>query len=211
MRKTTTWLLFAILNFTAIISSAQQDTVKQSILTPAERDYVIKFLKETESGVFDAVKNLTEAQLTFKPAANKWSIDECVKHIAASEINIWKMVDESLKQPSNPDKRTGIKSTDQALVTAVEDRSHKSTTFAALEPKNQPYKSLTEALAAFKENREKLINFMQTTQVDLRNHVSVLPIGTYDAYQLVLLISAHTNRHTQQIEEVKASVSYPKG
>jgi uncharacterized damage-inducible protein DinB len=211
MKKTMTWLLFALLNLGTSISNAQQDTVKQSVLTSTEREYVIKFLAETESGVFDAVKNLTNAQLTFKPAANKWSIEECVKHIAASEINLWAMVDGSLKQPLNPDKRSGIKTTDEAFVRAVEDRSRKSTTFAALEPKNQPYKSLTEALAAFKENREKLINFMQTTQIDLRNHVSVLPIGTYDAYQLVLLISAHTNRHTQQIDEVKASASYPKG
>lgn len=31
-----------------------------------------------------------------------------------------------------------------------------------------------------------------------------------DAYQLILLISAHTNRHVQQINDVKADAGFPK-
>ena len=31
-----------------------------------------------------------------------------------------------------------------------------------------------------------------------------------DAYQLILLISAHTERHTAQLNEVKRNPSYPK-
>lgn len=165
---------------------------------------------ETEKGVYNAIKGLSETQLKFKPAQDKWSVDECVKHIAAAEESLWPMVDASLKQNENPDKRVDIKFTDQELVNAVEDRSHKSKTFAALEPSNSPHKSEAEALAAFKLNRDKLINFVRKTQINLRNHVSVLPIGSYDAYQFILLISAHTNRHTQQIDEVKASVDFPK-
>lgn len=187
-----------------------QAPIKPEQLTPKEREYAIKFLTQTEEGVFNDVKGLTEAQLQFKAAPDKWSVEDCVKHIAASETNLWNMVDASLKQAANPEKRAGIKFNDEQLVGAVEDRSHKSKTFAALEPANSPYKTLPEALAAFKENREKLIAFIKTTDQDLRNHVSVLPIGTYDAYQFVLLIAAHSNRHTQQIDEVKASADFPK-
>ncbi|MEO3407694.1 DinB family protein [Mucilaginibacter sp. CAU 1740] len=223
MRKLTFCLLPALLSLSAFKNDTRlphsvqlntmttiSTTAKPDQLTPKERDYAIKFLTETESGVFDAVKGLSEAQLQFKPAADKWSVEDCVKHIAASEKNLWDMVDASLKQPANPEKRAGIKFSDEQLVGAVEDRSHKSKTFAALEPANSPYKTLPEALAAFKENREKLIAFVKNTDQDLHNHVSVLPIGTYDAYQFILLISAHTNRHTQQINEVKASADFPK-
>ncbi len=185
-------------------------TTKESSLTQQERDYATKFLKETEQGFFNAVKDLSEAQLTFKPTAEKWSVEECVKHIAVAEKNLWTMVEESLKQPTNGEKRAEIKMTDEQLVNAVKDRSHKSKTFDALEPANSPYKSLAETLASFKENREKLISFVKNSKEALRNHVSVLPIGTYDAYQLILLISGHSNRHTQQIEEVKADAKFPK-
>jgi len=31
-----------------------------------------------------------------------------------------------------------------------------------------------------------------------------------DAYQFVLFLAGHTNRHTQQIEEAKGIAGYPK-
>jgi hypothetical protein len=189
---------------------ADHPLMQQHSLTSQERDYAIKFLKETEAGVFNAMRGLNEAQLAYKPAADRWSVAECVKHIAAAETTLWAMADSSLKLPTNPEKRVEIKFTDQQLVKAVEDRSHKSKTFAALEPANSPYQSVAEALAAFKENREKLIAFVKNTKDDLRGHVLILPIGTYDAYQFILLISAHSNRHTQQIEEVIAGTNFPK-
>ena len=198
-------LLLVALSLVAYKGNAQQ-----SQLSPKEREDAIRFLKETESTVFNGVKNLSEAQLTYKPAPDKWSVEECVKHIAAAEKELWAMAEGSLKQVPNPEKRTGLKFTDTALIKAVEDRSHKAKTFAALEPANSPYKTLAEALQAFKENREKLIAFVGSTNIDLRNHVLELPVGTFDAYQFILLISAHTNRHMQQVEEVKANANFPK-
>ncbi|GAA3943897.1 hypothetical protein GCM10022209_44290 [Chitinophaga oryziterrae] len=188
-------------------SIAQQKT---TTMTTQERDYAIRFLKETETDVLNSVKGLSEAQLKFKPAANKWSAEECIKHIAAAEKELWAMAVPVLKQPANPEKRTDIKFTDEQLVKAVEDRSHQSKTITALEPDNSPYKSVAEALNAFKKNRDKLIVFINSTQENLRNHVVVLPVGTYDLYQFILLISAHSNRHTQQIEEVKVNNSFPQ-
>lgn len=190
--------------------TAATDTLKPKTLTPDERAYLVNFLRETQAGVTAATKGLSKAQLAYKPAPDKWSIEDCVKHIASAEKNLWAMVAETLKQPVNPEKRADIKISDADWVKGVEDRSHKSKTFAALEPANAPYKTLAEAAAAFKENREKLIAYVQTTNDDLRNHVSTLQMGTFDAYQLLLLIAAHTNRHTQQIEEVKASAGFPK-
>jgi len=189
---------------------ASDTTTKPGQLTPQERNFTTGFLKETEQGVSSAIKGLNQAQLTWKPAVDKWSIEDCVKHIAVSEKNIWEMVNQSLQQPANPDKRSGIKSTDEQLINAVKDRSHKSKTGETFEPANAGYKSIGDALKSFQENRDKLIAFVNSTPEDLRNHVSVLPFGTYDAYQIILLISAHSNRHTQQIEEVKANVNFPK-
>lgn len=207
MKTTITKLVMILLSITAYESHAQQ---QQKTISKEERKEAVKFLSETEAGLLKTISNLTEAQLTFKPAADKWSVEDCVKHIAASETNLWQMVEASLKKPANPEARNGIKATDSVLIKAVEDRSHKSKTFAALEPANSPYKTVPEAIAAFKTDRAKLISFVKNTQDDLRNHVSVLPIGTYDAYQLILLISAHTQRHTQQITEVMASANFPK-
>ena len=60
------------------------------------------------------------------------------------------------------------------------------------------------------EYRGKLIDYVKNTDADLRNHVAILPFGSFDCYQMILFIAAHSNRHTQQIEEVKADANFPK-
>lgn len=79
-----------------------------------------------------------------------------------------------------------------------------------MEPQNTPYKSLDEALTSFKNDRAKLIEYVKTTDADLRNHVVAMPFASFDSYQMILFIGAHSKRHTEQIEEVKADPNFPK-
>jgi len=184
--------------------------IADNSITKKERNYASKLLKETEKGVFDQVKGLTPAQLTFKPAPDRWSIEECVKHIAASEEMLWQMAEGTLKQPANPEKKSEIKFTDEQLVQKIEDRSNRVKTVEKLQPENIALKSTEEALDAFKKNREKLIDYVKSTNDDLRAHIATMPFGSVDSYQFILFIGAHSNRHTQQIIEVKADPNYPK-
>jgi hypothetical protein len=179
-------------------------------ISKKERSYAIKLLKDTEKGVKDQVKGLTEAQLKFKPAADRWSIEECVKHIAKSEEMLWQMTDSIIKAAANPDKRSEIKLTDEQLIQRIEDRSTKVKTTEKLMPENIPFKDTEEALESFKMNREKLIEYVKSTNDELRNHIATMPFGMVDSYQMILFTAAHTNRHTQQIIEVKADPNYPK-
>jgi hypothetical protein len=48
------------------------------------------------------------------------------------------------------------------------------------------------------------------TSADLRQHVSDGPFGSMDAYEWILFIGAHSERHTKQILEVKAAPDFPK-
>jgi uncharacterized damage-inducible protein DinB len=185
-------------------------TFPKNSITEKERKDAAELLAKTEQGVFDAIKGLSDAQLKYKPAPDRWSPEECIKHIAVSEQALWQMVEGTLKQPANPEKRSEIKATDEQVVNMIEDRSHKVKTASQFEPQNSPFKTLDEALASFKSNREKLIEYVKTTNEDLRNHVVTLPPGSFDSYQMILFIAAHSNRHTQQVEEVKADPGYPK-
>ena len=179
-------------------------------ITDKERKDASELLSKTEQGVFDVVKGLSDAQLKYKPAPDRWSPEECIKHIAVTELALWQMVEGTLKQPANPDKRADIKVTDEQVVAMIENRTHKVKTATQFEPQNSPFKTLDEALASFKTNREKLIEYVNATQEDLRNHVVTFPPGSFDCYQMVLFIGAHSNRHTQQATEVKADAGYPK-
>ena len=179
-------------------------------ISKKERKDAEKFLKETEMGVYAAVKNLSEAQLKFKAAEDKWSVEECLKHIAASETMLWQAANGAIEQAANPEKRTEIKMTDEEVKTKIADRSHKVKTMTPLEPQNIAFKNAEEALASFKGNRAKLITYVSDTEADLRNHVAIFPFASLDAYQVILFIGAHSRRHTLQIEEVKMDPNFPK-
>jgi hypothetical protein len=44
----------------------------------------------------------------------------------------------------------------------------------------------------------------------LRAHLGDSPMGKLDGYEFVLLIAAHSERHTKQMLEVKADPNFPK-
>lgn len=185
-------------------------TSKKTPITDKERKAASELLSQTEQGVFNSLLGVSDAQLNFKPAPDRWSIAECIKHIAVTEQMLWQMTDAALKQAANPEKRSEIKATDEQVVKMIESRAQKVKTAPAMEPQNTPFKSLADALASFRAAREKLIEFVKTTDSDMRNHVVTFTAGTYDSYQMVLFIAAHSNRHTQQMEEVKADPNFPK-
>ena len=195
---------------TMLIVSGLAGTPTDNSLSKKERKFATEHMKNTKGDVTGAVKGLTDAQLNYKAAPDKWSIKECVYHIAISEKNLWAMLEGSLKSAANPEKRSEIKMTDEQVATMIEDRSNKVKTFAPFEPANTPYKSLDEALIYFKTARAEHIKYLKSTTEDLRNHVVQLPFGWIDCYQMSLFISGHSNRHTQQINEVKADPGYPK-
>lgn len=179
-------------------------------LTKEERKLAADFLTDTKNSISDAIQGLSQAQLTFKPAPDKWSVEDCLKHIAMSEQMLWGMVEASLKNPATPEKKNEVKFKDEQVIKNVEDRSTKVKTFAPLEPVNTPFKSAEEAMAAFSKDRDKLISYVTTTNDDLRDRINQLPMGVYDSYQMILFIGAHSNRHMQQINEVKADPAFPK-
>ncbi|MCF6404921.1 DinB family protein [Chitinophaga filiformis] len=179
-------------------------------LTKKERKEAIDLLKSTENDLLQEVQGLSEAQLKYKPAPDRWSVEECVIHIATTEQMLWETTDAGIKQAANPEKRSEIKMTDEQVVKGVEDRSQKRQTFDKLKPENSPFKSMTEALESLKNSREKLTSYVKSTPDDLRSHVLTMPFGSLDSYQMILFIAAHNARHTLQIKEVKADPGFPK-
>jgi hypothetical protein len=116
----------------------------------------------------------------------------------------------TVQQPADPAKRSEVKMTDDQILKAVANRDQKVKTFEPLQPKHT-YATLAEAQTAFQSERSKTISYMETTDADMRNHFTPHPVfGTIDAYQIILLLSSHTERHTLQMEEVMASANFPK-
>ncbi len=199
------YLLLALLVITGLAG-----TITPTSITSKERKFAANHFKDTKSDMLKTVKGLSQAQLEFKAAPDKWSIKECTYHIAIAENNLWQMLEATMKQPANPEKRSEIKMTDEQVISMLEARSKKFKTTEFLDSKNIPFKTLGEAMESFKSQRADHIKYIKTTTEDLRNHVAQLPVGWIDCYQICLFMSVHSNRHIQQIEEVKANPNFPK-
>lgn len=204
-RKTYHYLLLLFIVFSGLAGTPTDD-----VLSKKERKFAAEHMKMTKSDLLEAVKGLNESQLDYKPAPDKWSVKECVYHIAISEKNLWAMLEKSMKEPAAPEKRKELKMTDEQVVKRVEDRTNKTKTSAPFEPQSTGYKTFDEAINDFKLNRTAHIKYMKATSEDLRNHFVQMSFGLLDCYQLCLMISSHTNRHTQQLNEVKADANFPK-
>lgn len=180
-------------------------------LEQGRRDFAMSNLHASRKMFLDATANLTPAQWAFKAAPDKWSIAECAEHISVSEDYIWGLVDKMVAgPPSDPELVAKTKGKDEMLVKMVPNREQK---FQAPEP-IQPKKLLAdpnEYVARFKASRDKHIAYVDTTTDSLRDRVSPHPAaGPLDAYQWILLVSGHTERHVLQILEVKADPNFPK-
>jgi hypothetical protein len=184
-------------------------TVKTNVVTKEERKYATGLMKESYKQAIKSVKGLSDAQLDFKIASDKWSVRNCFYHIAATENGLWQWFEASMKAPANPEKRAEIKLTDEQFVAMIKDRSNKAQAPEQFRPENIKYTNLPEAMADFKTSRMAHIQYMKTTTEDMRNHVVQMPFGWVDCYQLYLLIGAHSNRHTQQMNEVKTATGFP--
>ena len=183
--------------------------VRAQETTQADKDKALAYLESTKKGVLDETKGLSGGQWNFKAAPDKWSVAECVEHIAAAEDFIRGMaVDKVMKAPAAPDRDTA--KIDAGIMAMIPDRSQKAQAPDELKPTNR-FGSPEGSLKHFVESRTATENFLKATP-DLRAHAVDSPLGgpKLDAYEWVLFVSAHSQRHSKQIEEVKADPNFPK-
>lgn len=178
-------------------------------VTSADRDRAIKYLETTKQGVLDATAGLSEAQWNFKPGPDRWSIAEVAEHITAAEAFLRGLVTEKvMSAPARPEAED-VKAIDDMVLTAIPDRSHKREAPDPLKPTNR-YGSPEATLKTFTESRQQTEDFLKNHD-DLRAHAIDSPLGKkLDAYEWILFIGAHSERHTKQMLEVKADPNFPK-
>jgi len=177
-------------------------------LTTADRERGTKYLEQTRDGIVSATKGLSDAQMKFKPAPDRWSVAEILEHIALAEDFLFQNVtDKIMKSPAGPADRDTAKA-DAMVVAMIPDRSHKAQAPPPLVPTGRW--TPAETLDHFLKSRAKTIAFLDSTP-DLRQHVVDSPLGQpLDAYEWLLFVAAHSERHTKQILEVKADPNFPK-
>jgi hypothetical protein len=106
----------------AAISIAVAGAARAQDASAADKEKARALLESSKKGVLAATKGLSEAQWNFKPAPDRWSIAECMEHIAAAEDFIRGMIEENvMKAPAAPDR--DIAKIDAGILANVPDRT----------------------------------------------------------------------------------------
>ena len=180
-------------------------------LSNDERNSLSARLGRSRDTFLHAIAGLTPAQWTFKPSAEEWSISECADHVLFIENLTYGLVTEKiLAKPAEPEKAASVLGKEAKLARAVVDRSTKVKMPIAATPTG--FAETPDMLAdAFSAARRKIVDYVQTTQKPLHHHFAPHMIfKDLDGAQWILMMALHAERHTLQIDEVKAHADYPK-
>lgn len=208
IRKLALASLLVCLGSLALSLSAQEQAAPPQPLSAADKTKAMDYLQSTRKNLNDAVKGLSDAQLNFKSAPDRWSIAEVVEHIGVTEDGLRQMVIEKVMvSPAAPGR--DLVKIDELVLTAIPDRSHKAQAPDPFKPTNR-FGTPAATTAHFNESRDKTEQLLQSTP-GLRDHAADSPLKVQlDAYEWILFIGAHSERHTKQILEVKADPNFPK-
>ena len=157
-----------------------------------------------------AVSNLSEAQANFRPDENRWTIAEIVEHVSIVNDGFLrlthKLVKEAESEPRPPKADLNLGHT------SLDENGRQREPFQAPErvrPKGgvnveDSLAKMRMALAGFADIRPRL------EAVDLSEQVFPHPaLGPFNAYQWMVLLGEHEDRHRGQIERLKATDGFP--
>lgn len=192
--------------FVALASAAP----RADEISSEDRTKVVQYLTTTRDQVIAESAKLSDAQWNFKPGPDRWSVGEVVEHLALTEEFLRDLQQKTVSGPvATPEQRASTKGKDETLMKTIADRTQKVQAPEPLRPSTK-LGSQAEVVKAFRERRDQTLDYADKTTDDLRSHVSESPIGAIDAYQWLLFIGAHTERHLAQLREVKADPQFPK-
>lgn len=187
------------------------DAKKASVVfSEKDREAAITFLNETRSEFANEISNLSDAQLSFKTAPDKWSVAEVAEHIILAENTIYNIISENVVKSPAPAGADNFRLKDSAIWMVLTNRSTKFTAPEQLRPANR-FKTKADILSNFASTRARTIDYISNTKEDLRNRFGELPVlGTIDGFQWFVFVNAHSARHLAQIAEIKADPKFPK-
>src|SRR3989441_13010246 len=200
--KSLAGVLIALLLMAGATAASAQE------VTQAEKDKARQYLETTKKNVLKATRGRSEAQWSFKPAPERWSVAQVMEHIAAAEDFIRDLVKEKVMMAPAGEPGRDVKKTDDGVLAMVPDRTNKVQAPEPLVPTNR-FGTPEGSVKHFVESRTTTEDFLKSTS-GMRDHVMESPLGKLDAYEFVLLVAAHSERHTKQINEVKADPNVPK-
>lgn len=172
-------------------------------MAPQERREVIQLLEDSREEFNRALRDLANAQASTVPGENRWSVLQCVEHVALVEQRFlgW------LKAAKPSDTSRIDKEREAGLLGRLLDRSNRVVAPDAVAPTGS-FPSLADAIDRFNEVRTETVRFAESHFADLCRLSFEHPrFGVMNGFEALNVIAGHCRRHADQIREIRASLA----
>jgi len=176
-------------------------------MTAEDREHLLVHFEMTGQVLASEIRGLSQAQLEYRAAPDRWSIRECVSHLAVAEPDYWRDLRNAAKAAPDMMNKKSVNSDADIMWYGIDRVEHTKT--GGGHEKVETYKDIQEAMSRFQTLRATMIDYIKTTNDDLRAH-SFGRNQPIDCWQWMLEISTHSERHINQIREIKADPNFPK-
>jgi hypothetical protein len=171
-------------------------------MTDAERSFAVQHLEQTRDRVLALAKSLTPEQRSFRRTENNWSPVELIEHLIVVENFTLGLLDSMIGEDTPDESLRGTKAHKDRIV--LENVPARNTHVQApdfMRPA-QRWPDFDELIREFEQTRGRALRFAATTSADLRAYFRPHPVlKVLNAYQWLLLIGSHAERHVRQAEE----------
>ncbi len=157
--------------------------------------------------------SLSDAQWNWKENEGEWSVAQVIEHLIVHDELFYREARVLTGLPAMAPQEDSLFAEDEAILSYREitpQNTGKAPSY--MEPLGR-WCSKEDALFAYSRVRKSLIQFVQTTDKDLRKFYTGSgrgPSAYRDLHQLLLISVAHTQRHLTQIQMIKANREFPR-
>jgi len=183
-------------------------------LTQLEIEDARCYLECARDNVLGATEGLSETQWNYRPASGGWPVAGLVEHmVVIQELVLGPFAQALADSPETPG--VDALAIDAIIKQRFPDRSQKFPAPEFVHPTGRW--TASESLSRLSANTQRLIERLESTP-GLRQHrvpsppLKAITGGEYqlmDGYHWILATAAHTERHTNQILEVKGEPGFP--
>ena len=165
-----------------------------------EKREIIDKLEAGRETLVHAIHGITEEDAQRKPDEGRWSVLECMEHIAIAEEHMFGLI-----TCASMMERPLVNKGREALIRKRgADRSRKVEAPDIAKPGGR-FRTLDDATQYFLASRRRTVEFVESCNTDLRAMLATHPVaGQVNCYEMLLIMSVHPVRHAEQIAELRS-------
>ncbi len=171
-------------------------------MAPETRSGIAEIL-ESSRQEFNSAAAVAESQANVRPQPDRWSVLECVEHVALVEERFLGRLEQA--QPQETPRIDKQKEAD--LLARVASRANRAEAPEPVRPSGR-FSSLAQALEQFNAARARTMRFAEHRAADLYLLSADHPrFGTLNGVEWMILMAGHARRHADQIREARAALA----